>query len=180
MNASHTIAAAARTAAGCARRAGPGGSAYARHERSAASPADRAVASGCVLQLTHLALRLAQEPQHQEHADHGPDRQRPQVAAVQPGAVVAGIEGVLQPVGQRPDREHVGDVVQRLGQRVGREPDVEMKVSGRTARLTMTGPASAFGMNRVIPIPSVVNAAVPSSSVDHRPGSVDGRGSATP
>ena len=36
----------------------------------------------------------------------------------------------------------------------------------------ITGAASAFGMNRVIPIPSVVNAAVPNTSVTIRPGSV--------
>ncbi len=51
----------------------------------------------------------------------------------------------------------------------------EMNVSGSTVRLTITGAASAFEMNRVIPIPSVVNAAVPSTSVAIRPGSVEAR-----
>ena len=39
----------------------------------------------------------------------------------------------------------------------------------------ITGAASAFGMNRVTPIPSVVNAAVPSTSVTISAGSVDAR-----
>src|ERR671926_229907 len=50
-----------------------------------------------------------------------------------------------------------------------------MNVSGSTVRFTTTGAASAFLMKRVIPIPSVVKAAVPSISVAMRPGSVDAR-----
>ena len=52
---------------------------------------------------------------------------------------------------------------------------LEMNVNGRITRFTTTGAASAFGMNRVIPIPSVVNAAVPSASVSSRPGIVEAR-----
>ena len=48
---------------------------------------------------------------------------------------------------------------------------LEMKLNGQITRLTTTGAASAFGMKRVIPIPSDVNAAVPSSSVTIRAGS---------
>jgi hypothetical protein len=46
-----------------------------------------------------------------------------------------------------------------------------MNEIGRTIRLMITGPLSAFGMNCAIPIPIDVNAAVPSSSVSTRPGS---------
>ncbi len=52
---------------------------------------------------------------------------------------------------------------------------LEMNVSGRISRLTTTGAASAFGMKRVTPIPSVVNAAVPSTSVAIKPGRVEAR-----
>ena len=51
---------------------------------------------------------------------------------------------------------------------------LEMKVSGRIDRLTNTGADSALAMNRVTPMPSVVNAAVPSISVRISPGSVAG------
>ena len=49
---------------------------------------------------------------------------------------------------------------------------LEMNVSGRIVRFTITGAASALEMNLTIPIPSVVNAAVPRTSVRTRPGTV--------
>ncbi len=49
---------------------------------------------------------------------------------------------------------------------------LEMNVSGKIERLMNTGADSAFGIHRVTPIPSVVNAAVPSTSVTISPGSV--------
>ena len=52
---------------------------------------------------------------------------------------------------------------------------LEMNEIGSTIRLTITAPVSAFGMNCAIPIPIVVNAAVPSSSVTTRPGSAAAR-----
>jgi hypothetical protein len=50
---------------------------------------------------------------------------------------------------------------------------LEMNVNGRINRLTYTGADSALGMNRVTPMPSVVNAAVPSTSITISPGRVD-------
>ena len=52
---------------------------------------------------------------------------------------------------------------------------LEMNVSGRTSKFTTIGADSAVRMNLVTPIPSVVNAVVPSTSVRISPGSVEAR-----
>ncbi len=96
-------------------------------------------------------------------------------APTKPGTPRERVERVLHPVGQRPDREQLGDVEQRLGHPGGREPDARDERQRQDRRFTTTGAASAFGMKRVIPIPSVVNAAVPSTSVTISPGSVEAR-----
>ena len=103
--------------------------------------------------------------------------ERPDVLSVEPGAGRPRIERVLQAVRERPDREQLGDVLnQDLGiPSVGNQIP-EMNVSGRIARLTNTGAASAFGHEaRRSPIPSVVNAAVPSTRTTISAGSVDTR-----
>src|SRR5437764_3503106 len=67
----------------------------------------------------HLTLRLAQEPQHEEHADRCPDREYAEILSVEARAYRVRIERVLKAVGQRPDREDLRDVDDTRRQRVG-------------------------------------------------------------
>jgi hypothetical protein len=139
--------------------------------RGARTPSRRAVGTAPL----PLPLRLTQDLDHQQDAEAGPDRERQEVGPLEAGTPRARVERVPEAVGQRPNREDLGDRVQPVRQRVGREPYVRDERQPRDCRLTITGGASALLMKRVIPIPSVVKAAVPSISVAMRPASVDAR-----
>ena len=92
-------------------------------------------------------------------------------AALKPAPVVRGSNTYCKPLASARIGNSPAIVFSTPGSELVENQMLEMKLSGQITRLMSTGAASALGMNRVIPIPSDVNAAVPSSRITIRPGS---------
>ena len=85
-----------------------------RQERPAAGVAGAGTHELPPASVIDLALRLTQEPQHQEDPDHGPDRQHPHVLAVEPDAGVRGSKAYCSPSASALIGNRLGDRLERL------------------------------------------------------------------